>query len=269
MNVSLRGQLFSWLAGSIVLAGGFAAVLSFALAFADANELQDAQLSQVAEVLSQQRLPVGIDHRPRTAGDPETRYVIERLGVLAPTEHPTTDLPLPESLRSGLQTIEWRGVRWRALVTQNATGERFAVAQRMSVRDEAALDSALLTLVPLLVMVPVLLLIVGLVLRHAFAGMLALSAEVDALDGRALRALDERHVPRESLPLLQAINRLMHRLEQAQEQQRRLVSDAAHELRTPVAALILQADNVEHLELSRDARSRMASLRQGLTRMSR
>ena len=269
MNASLRKRLFIWLSGSILVAGLLAAALSFELSYQEANELQDAQLTQVAEVLSHDALPpAAIDYKPRNNEDAETHYVIKRLGSLQSNPDAMVDLPLPESLRPGLQTIEQRGVRWRALVTQGVTGQRFAVAQRMTVRDEVARDAALLTLLPLVVLVPVLLLIVGFVLRQAFAPMRAMSAEVDRLDSNQLTQLDERHVPLEALHLVQAVNRLMRRLAIALEQQRRLVSDAAHELRTPVAALIVQADNVQHVDLPTEARTRMASLRQGLARMS-
>jgi signal transduction histidine kinase len=268
-NISLRRRLFVWLSASILTAGLLAAALSFYLSYEDANELQDAQLTQVAGVLSHNALSdSAIDYKPRNNEDAETHYVIKRLGSLPPNPDPQVDLPLPESLSPGLQTIDQRGVRWRALVTQSAGGQRFAVAQRMTVRDEVARDSALLTLLPLLVLVPVLLMIVGLVLRRAFAPMRVMSREVDQLDGNQLVALDERHVPLETLPLVQAVNRLMRRLALALDQQRRLVSDAAHELRTPVATLIVQADNVQHVDLSPTARARMAALRQGLARMS-
>jgi len=269
MNASLRKRLFIWLSTSILVAGLLAAALSFELSYEDANELQDAQLTQVAEVLSHDALSAAaINYKPRDNEDAETHYVIKRLGSLPPNPDPLVDLPLPDSLAPGLQTIEQRGIRWRALVTQSGTGQRFAVAQRMTVRDEIARASALLTLLPLIVLVPVLLLIVGLVLRQAFAPMRAMSAEVDRLDGNLLKALDERYVPLEALPLVQAVNRLMRRLALVLEQQRRLVSDAAHELRTPVAALIVQAENVQHVDLPVEAQTRMTLLRQGLTRMS-
>ena len=269
MNASLRKQLFVWLSAPILVAGLFAAALSFVLSYEEANQLQDAQLKQVADVLSHGTLSAAaIDFKPRNNEDAETHYVIKRLGSLPPSTDPTVDLELPESLPPGLQSLEQRGIRWRVLVSESSNGERFAIAQRVTVRDEVARDSALLTLLPLVLLVPVLLLVVGFVLRQAFAPMRAMSAEVDRLDGRQLTALDERHVPLEALPLLQAFNRLMRRLALALEQQRRLVSDAAHELRTPVAALIVQADNVMHVALPSEARARMASLRQGLARMS-
>jgi signal transduction histidine kinase len=269
MNASLRRRLFIWLSTSILIAGLLAAALSFMLSYEDANELQDTQLQQVAAVLSNGALSSApMKFEPHSNEEAETHFVIKLLGSTPPDPNPALDLPLPETLKPGLQSIEQSGVHWRAFVTQNAAGQRFAIAQRMTLRDEDARQAALLTLLPLVVLVPVLLLIVAFVLRQAFAPMTAMSAEVDRLDGSQLAALDERHVPLEALPLVQAVNRLMRRLALVLEQQRRLISDAAHELRTPVAALIVQADNVRHVDLPPEARSRMVSLRQGLARMS-
>lgn len=268
MNTSLRRRLFVWLSGSILAAGFLAAAVSFWLSYEDANELQDTQLQQVAAVLSNGTLaPITTRFEPRTNEEAETHFVVKLLGPAPTVTNPAVDLPLPESLQPGLQTLEQAGVRWRAIVTRSAAGQRFAVAQRMTVRDEVARDTALLTLLPLLVLMPILLLIVSLVLRQTFAPMLAMSAEVDRLDGSHPTVLDEHPVPVEALPLVQAVNRLMRRLALLLEQQRRLVSDAAHELRTPVAALIVQADNVQHV-LPPEARERMSALRRGLARMS-
>jgi signal transduction histidine kinase len=257
-----------WLSASILCAGLVAGALSFVLSYEDANALQDTQLEQVAAVLTQAgQLPPPSRFRPRSNEEAETHFVIKAFGAAAVEPNPAIDLSMPESLQPGLHSIEQSGVRWRVVVTHTASGQRFAVAQRMTVRDEVARDTALLTLLPLIVLVPVLLAIVGLVLRKAFAPMTAMSREVDQLDGTQLGALDERPVPVEALPLVQAVNRLMRRLALVLEQQRRLVSDAAHELRTPVAALIVQADNVQHV-LPDTAQPRMTSLRQGLARMS-
>jgi two-component system OmpR family sensor kinase len=269
MNRSLRSRLFVWLSVSILIAGLLAAALSFALSFHDANELQDAQLQQVAAVLSTDSLAsVPSGFKPRDNEDAETHFVIKLLGPAPAGPNPALDVPLPLTLPPGLQSLEQSGVEWRAMVTQNAAGQRFAVAQRMRVRDETARDTALLTLLPLIVLVPMLLLIVNFVLGQTFAPLAAMSANVDLIDGSRLTALDEQLVPRETLALVQAVNRLMRRLALVLDQQRRLVSDAAHELRTPVATLVVQADNVLHVDLPPAARERMALLRQGLSRMA-
>ena len=269
MNVSLRRRLFLWLSACILIAGCVAAAVSFALSYEDANDLQDAQLEQVASVVSRESLSASAsDFRPRNTEDAETHFVIRLLGSPSINPNPNIDVSLPDSLPSGVQTLDQQGVKWRVLVSASTAGQRFAIAQRTTIRDEVARDSALLTLLPLLALVPVLLLIVGVVLRQAFTPMIAMTADLDRLDGNQLTPLNEQHVPLESLPLVQAVNRLMRRLAMALEQQRRLISDAAHELRTPVAILIVQADNVQNVQLPPEASARMGALRQGLARMS-
>ena len=269
MNLSLRRRLSVWLGACILVVGLVAAALAFAIEYNGANKLQDTQLKQIAAVLALNPLPTtAMSFEPRSLGVSETHLVIKRLGSAASDADAGTGLALAEPLRPGLQTIEQGEVLWRAIVSQDVLGQRFAVAQHMAQRNDLALEVAALALLPLVISIPVLLLIVNGVLKRAFAPMTAMTAEVDRLDGSQLSALDERPVPLEALPLVQAINRMMRRLAILLEQQRRLVTDAAHELRTPVAALIVQADNVQHVSLSPEATTRMAALRQGLTRMS-
>ena len=269
MNISLRRRLFGWLGAWIFAVGVLAAALAFAIEYNGANKLQDTQLKQIAAVLALNPLPTtAMSFEPRSLGDRETHLVIKRLGAAASDADAGTGLALAEPLRPGLQTIQQGEVLWRAIVSQDVLGQRFAVAQHMAQRNDLALEVAALALLPLMLSIPVLLLIVNGVLTRAFAPMAAMTAEVDRLDGSQLTALDERPVPLEALPLVQAINRMMRRLGVVLEQQRRLVSDAAHELRTPVAALIVQADNVQHVSLSPEATTRMAALRQGLARIS-
>jgi two-component system OmpR family sensor kinase len=76
-------------------------------------------------------------------------------------------------------------------------------------------------------------------------------------------------VPSEIEPFIVSINHLLHRLEEALEQQRRFVADAAHELRSPLTALTLQAQNLDTVAMTPAARERVDELRVGLKRSSR
>ncbi len=269
MNHSLRRRLFLWLSVAIVVMSAATAALTFKMNFDDANDLQDTQLRQVAAALATQPLTARDAHfRPRDSEDAETHFVIRVLGSGNVDPDPWIDVELPATLHDGLQSLQPGRVQWRVMVARNAGGQRFGVAQRQRVRDEVARDSAVVAFVPTLVLVPLLLLIVHLLLRQGFAPLARVSREVDQGDGSSLKALDSEGVPGEVLPLVQAVNRLLTRLGGVLDQQRRMVADAAHELRTPVAAARVQADNLAHADLSADARVRLESLQRGLARIS-
>ncbi len=269
MNGSLRRKLFLWLSVAIMLTSGAMAVVSFGLRWRDASEVEDAQLRQVALAVEPQqriapmsRLPVGGEE------DAEAHYVVRALGSGDLGNDPHADVELPTTLQPGLQTLDSRGVAWRVMVSRNAGGQAFGVAQQLTERNEQAWKSALYTLVPMLVLVPLLLLIVHLLLRQCLAPLVALSRQVDQVDGNRLAELDPAGIPLEAVPLVHAFNRMLSRLGVALAQQRRMVADAAHELRTPVAATRVQADNLAFAQLPADARARLDTLQRGLARMS-
>ena len=269
MNRSLRQRLSLWLSVAIVGMSAATAGITFWMNFRDANTLQDTLLQQIAAALATQPVSAPREHfQPRDGEDAETHLVIRPLGSVGIDPNPRIDVLLPASLQPGLQDIEASKVHWRVFVRFDVAGHAFGVAQRQRVRDEMARDSAVTALVPMLVLVPLLLLIVNLLLRQGFAPLVALSGDVDAGDVRQLEPLHDEGIPGEVLPLVHAVNRLLARVGGLLEQQRRLVADAAHELRTPVAAARIQADNLAHADLSPDARSRLESLQRGLARNS-
>jgi two-component system OmpR family sensor kinase len=81
-----------------------------------------------------------------------------------------------------------------------------------------------------------------------------------------LHALPEQGLPIEIRPVVAAINRLLGRLSGVLDGQRRFMADAAHELRSPLTALSLQAERLDAIDLSPQARERLDVLRTGLAR---
>ncbi|WP_316679648.1 histidine kinase dimerization/phospho-acceptor domain-containing protein, partial [Ralstonia chuxiongensis] len=201
--------------------------------------------------------------------DEESRVIVQRLGEVSPSA-PGEDVggmpPLPPTLADGLHTLEVSGETFRVLVKTTATGERIAVAQESSFRNEIARDGALRTVMPFLILVPVLLLIVADLVRKMFRPIAALSKEIDQRAEQELHSVDDRNLPAEVRPFAVAINRLLDRVGRSMQSQRRFVADAAHELRSPLTALSLQAERLAEAEMSRVARERLTALRQGIER---
>jgi two-component system OmpR family sensor kinase len=269
MTSSLQRRISVWLSIFILIAGLIAASASFLLALSDASESQDIQLDEVAAALSRQAFDsIPPDHLPKDAEEAESRFVIAQLGVAPGASNPSVNFVLPLSLPDGLQTIRRKGQKWRVMVSRDSNGKRFAVAQTLSARDEDAVSTALLVLAPLALLIPALLIAVRIALRRAFAPLLTLSQEADRVDGSNFTALRVDDIPSELQPFVLAVNRLLQRLGTAIEQQRRLISDAAHELRSPVAALTVQTENIRSATLAPDDHERVAALHRGLARIA-
>src|SRR5450830_1643011 len=95
---------------------------------------------------------------------------------------------------------------------------------------------------------------------------IVVAQEADVRDKQALHPINESHLPTEIRPFVVAINRLLKRVEQAMEAQRRFIADAAHELRSPMTALSLQAERLKATQMSADAAERFLPLAQGIER---
>lgn len=271
LNESVQLKLSFTLSLAILVVAIVAGIFSFLSAFNEAHELQDDVLRQVAQLVIRQRLSPahsGIDVRPKDA-DEESRVIVQRLGDATPGQANVDAggaLPLPATLSDGLQTLEVGGETFRVLVRTTAAGERFAVAQEAGFRDEIARDAALRSVMPFLILVPVLLLVVADLVRKMFRPIAALSREIDQRSEEDLHSIEVHDLPAEVRPFAVAINRLLAKVSNSMEAQRRFVADAAHELRSPLTALSLQAERLAQTEMSGLARERLTVLRQGIER---
>jgi two-component system OmpR family sensor kinase len=271
LNQSIQLKLSFTLSLAILVVAIVAGVSSFLSAFDEAHELQDDVLRQVAQLMDRQHLSPSAsttDTRPQDT-DEESRVIVQRLGEANPSAASVDAggiLALPTTLADGLHTLEIGGETFRVLVKTTAAGERISVAQESGFRNEIARAGALRTVMPFLILMPVLLLIVADLVRKMFQPIAALSKDIDQRAEQELHPVEDRHLPVEVRPFAVAINRLLVRVDQSMESQRRFVADAAHELRSPLTALSLQAERLADAEMSGLARERLTVLRQGIER---
>lgn len=271
LNESVQLKLSFTLSLAILVVAIVAGSFSFLSALDEAHELQDDVLRQIAYLI--EREPMSTDepfpsNRLKDV-DEESRVIVQRLGE-GNSSGKSVDaggtLSLPATLKDGLHTLEIGGESFRVLVKTTFSGEHFAVAQESGFRNEIARDGALRTVLPFLIFVPVLLIIVSNLVRKMFRPIAALSEEIDLRADQALHPVEEHHLPIEVRPFAVAINRLLARVAHAMESQRRFVADAAHELRSPMTALSLQAERLAETEMSHVAHERLTVLRQGIER---
>ena len=152
------------------------------------------------------------------------------------------------------------------LVKTTQLGERIAIAQETGVRDDIASDSALRTLMPFLILVPILLLLVKDLVRKMFLPIASLSARLDQRTDDDLQPVPQEDLPSEVRPFAAAINRWLVRVGASMQVQRRFVADAAHELRSPLTALSLQAQRLAAVPMPGQAQERLDALRRGIER---
>jgi two-component system OmpR family sensor kinase/two-component system sensor histidine kinase QseC len=139
----------------------------------------------------------------------------------------------------GYSDVNVGGSTWR-LFTTVARDRAIQVAQPLSVRSALAAKAALRSSLPILALAPLLVLTVWWTVGATLRRLQGVAAEVKRRDTDALDPIPEDALPREVGPLVHAFNTLLERLRRASAAQKAFVSDAAHELRSPLTALGLQ-----------------------------
>ncbi|MBW0148371.1 MULTISPECIES: ATP-binding protein [Marinobacter] len=146
-------------------------------------------------------------------------------------------------LQPGFAWTEVSGFLWRTFTLRDpATGFWIRTAQREDVREELSEELALGNVLPLLLALPLLVIAVIVAVQVGFRPLRRLEQPVRYMAPERIHPLDERQAPKEVAGLVNAVNGLLRRLNQALERERRFSADAAHELRTPLTALRLNLE---------------------------
>jgi two-component system OmpR family sensor kinase len=268
---SLQLKLSLWLALAIGVIAAAAGTFSFVSARDEVHALQDKQLRQTGFLISRldavPASPLRARERPGDE-DFDARVVVRFL----PTEN-IRDIPSPgrppvfsSLMPDGLQTVLVGTEQWRVFVRTNPKGVRVAVGQQASVRNAAARDTALRTLMPILLLVPVLVLLVCVLVRQMFKPLTMLADQLAHRPEEELGPLNERGLPSEVWPFVEQINMLLARMGRALAYQRRFIADASHELRVPLTALSRQAQRLGETDMPGEARIRLNVMVAGLQR---
>lgn len=134
------------------------------------------------------------------------------------------------------------GVPWRVFTTVNKnSGISIVVAERHDIRDELGRSITRDAIYIMLLTYPLLGLLIWVIIGHGLSAIKRVADEVSDREESHLEPVDLESVPLEVKPLVDELNRLFLRLQQAFEREKRFAADAAHELRTPLAALKTQA----------------------------
>lgn len=131
--------------------------------------------------------------------------------------------------------------QWRFFVFIETNNDiRIEISELYSIRYELIYELMLALIVPMLIFVPFIFFLVWRGIQNNLKPVIALSNDMDARNSNDLRLLDDSRIPCEITPLTQAINRLFQRIYDSFEREKEFTDHAAHELRTPLAAMKTQ-----------------------------
>ncbi|BEV73241.1 MULTISPECIES: ATP-binding protein [unclassified Paludibacterium] len=210
------------------------------------NELYDAQLQLLArQLLTSGRGLQSDDGSMRHGHDDEadalSQAIWRRDGRLIWADGAGADWQLPPGEGGFFLRVSHHGP-WRIYALRSADGEHVvAVGQRLRARNEAALKVVSSQLLAWILPLPILLLALVLAVRRGLMPLNRLAAELAGRRPDDLSPLSQA-VPAEAQPLIKALNQLFDRVGQNIEHERRFTADAAHELRSPLAALRVQTE---------------------------
>ncbi|MBK6471727.1 MAG: sensor histidine kinase N-terminal domain-containing protein [Betaproteobacteria bacterium] len=241
---SLRTRLLVYLGVAIALVAAVQAAVAYRTALAEADAVFDYHMQQTALSL---RGGLPFEHG---ADEPEHDeenfdFVVQIWSADGQQIYRSARrAELPERAVLGYSTVQARGSTYRVFSLQTPR-QVIQVAQDMAVRRHMARTLALRTVAPMAWLVPLLLAAAWWVVGSTLAPLQRLRGQLAQRRADDLAPLaDERPLPDEIRPLVHELNGLFGRLQQAFGAQKRFVADAAHELRSPLAALKLQVQGL-------------------------
>lgn len=249
---SLQARLLAALLGCVATVWLGAAVLTAFDVRHELDELFDAHLAQAAALLVVQQAGELEHDDERTLDAPSLHRYAPRAVFQVFHEGQlvlrSADAPLQPLAALGLQAspgftnVRVDGVAWRVFATRGGENDVLAfVGERVDAREHIVRAALWGTLWPLALALPLLALLAWWAIRRGLAPLRALGDQLARRSANALHALEQADAPAEVAPLIEALNALFARIDAMVHAERRFTADAAHELRTPIAAIRAQA----------------------------
>lgn len=269
---SLRRRLLVLLLGGVSAAWLATMVFSYVDAHHEVDELFDAQLAQAAQTLLAfaSHKGDGIEDLGDVAHkyQRQLRFQIWRSDgklLVRSNNAPTSALTDIE----GFSEIHADDGHWRQFSQWNPQHTlQVQVSENHYFRDDLIGQIAWRLLVPALFGLPLIGLWVLVGTRRGLASLDELAAQIASREPQQLQALRPAAAPEEIRPMLEALNDLFHRVEATLEAEQRFTADAAHELRTPLAALQAQLQVALRARDDAERDRSLMQLQTGLTRAS-
>lgn len=277
---SLRRRLFVYISGGLLALWLLSVTAGSLSSLHEINEAADSQMAQLAQTLMQvshdndvARNIVDIetllasDH-----GDAKSNNhgfaVWDKDGTRLIADRHGKDIPFQTASGFSNSGPVWQSGSWRYLYLHDKVdGHTVAVSQRLKERFSTLISALWAQFAASLLALPALFFLIHYGIRRGLEPLDNLSAELRTRDADSLHTVSE-DVPAEALPMVQSLNGLLTRVSAAIGRERRFTSDAAHELRSPLAALKVQAE-VFALSNEREQPYHLAKMHESIARAQR
>lgn len=264
---SLRRRLLVSVSVAIVLGALAQGISAYRGALAQADTLFDYHLQQMANSL---RGGPALPHFPLDAppGEGAQDYVIQIWSADGRHVFQSSRVMLPPRAVLGFADVTQNGVSYRVFSVQTPL-QTIQIAQNMNDRLARARALAVRAVLPLALIAPLLMLTLWWLINRSLRPLERTRREVAARAADDLTALPDDGLPEEILPLVQEINLLFGRLKASFDSQRAFVANAAHELRSPLTVLKLQAQSLARSGDLQAQQQAVARLNHGVDRAIR
>lgn len=270
MTHSLRGRLLWFLLAAITLAALAQASIAYNTALSDADQIFDYHMQQMALSLRSSTPLSNTEAREKLEEAPGNDDLVVQMWSPDGVQvfHSVSRARLPQRAVLGFSNVKANGTTYRVFSIQTS-GQTVQVAQDLAVRRNMAGNLALRTLGPTAVMMPILMVVVWWVVSGSLQPVARVRKQVAARQADDLSPVSEAGLPDEVRPLVHELNLLFGRVKTAFDAQQHFVADAAHELRTPLAALRLQAQSLDRADNPEARKTAVARLTAGIDRATR
>lgn len=258
---SLRRRLLSVILAAIAVASVLQASSAYRTALAQTDALFDSQLQALARSVGG-----GVPLMPSNPGDIQSLDMMVQIwGPDGVQIFRSTGRSLPTQTRLGFSDVDVEGVRYRVYSLQ-APRHVIQVAQDLDARRARARSLAIDAMLPVALLAPVLMGAVWWLISASLSPLARMRRQVAQRAPDDLSPLPDADLPQEVQPLVRELNLLFERMRQSFGAQQQFVADAAHELRSPLAALKLQAQALRRGREGPEHAAAVARLNDGIDR---